>query len=41
MGYRKLNKLTTDNIAAYKEYNNMFDSLKRATKINYFQNAEP
>ena len=39
MGYTKLNKLTTDNIAAYKEYNSMFNRLKRATKINYFQNA--
>jgi len=32
---RKLNKPTTDNIAAYKEHNRMFNRLKRATKINY------
>jgi len=36
---RKLKKPTADNIAAHEEYNSMFNRLKRATKINYFQNA--
>ena len=30
---------TADNIAAYKEYSNMFNRLKQAIQINYFQNA--
>ena len=36
---KKLHKPTADNIAAYKEYNSMFNRLKRAIKIKYFQNA--
>jgi hypothetical protein len=36
---KKLNKPTESNILAFKKYNNLFNKLKRAMKITYFETA--
>ena len=35
---KKLEKPTAENIEAYKNFNNMYNKLKRITKINYYMN---